>query len=247
MSPTSARPRAAAQAVTVRGPGAEMLGPLARAWAEAVAGFLGRPVPGDAVVQVHAAAGVSGVRDGRLHLYHKPGGPGAPDTAQLPHELVHLIAGVSPSRLLTEGLAVHVADRLRLGPPCWPTYRASPEVWVARMHADGSLPALAELAELAASLSVTRDAGDPAAAGQAWQVYVAAGSFVGYLWRTRPAPRFWSAYAAGRAWDDPEQRDAVERAWLAQLPAKLDPAAAQAVASSLQDARRELRAARADR
>lgn len=229
-----------------RGAHADRVVPLVRQWCATVAGFLDLAPPRRLALHVHDRAGVSCVKEGRLHLYQRPTGVARPDIPQLPHELVHMVAGLSPSRFLSEGLAVFVADRLRLDEPCWPTYRLSPDLWVAETRQHRALPPLAVLMAEADALSLTRTAGDPAAAARAWLIYVTAGSFTGYLYATRQRTRFWSGYATGALWDSPEELAALERDWLRQLPMHLDATARQQLTDSLGDARGHQQAA-ADR
>ena len=211
-------------------------------WAGAVAAHLGRPVPETVGVVLHPSPGVAWTQGTTVHLYQ--GTDGGVDLGQLPHELVHVVAGMSPSRFLSEGLAVHVAARVGLGAPCWPCYRLAPELWLAHLRRRRALPALEELIGEAQPLRL-RDGGlGPEARRRAWELYVVAGAFTGFLFETMERTRFWAGYSAGAAWRDGTELVVLRDRWLRWLPAGLDDAAAALLAASLDDSRRELEAAR---
>lgn len=210
---------------------------VAPAWCAQVARFLGREPPAEATVRVHPEQGIAWTAGSTVHLYADPSG--SVDTSQLPHELAHLVAGPSPTRLLSEGLAVHVAAELALGTPCWPTYRLRPSLWVAGIRRKGlELTPVATLVHEAEALRLRHLAGRDALA-RAWTVYVVAGSFVGDLFASMPAAEFWELYAAGLGGRSEAQVDRLESRWRERLPADLDPPSRALMAASLAESRRQ--------
>ncbi len=205
-------------------------------WNRRVAGFLGMAAPVNVHVKVHAGRGVPYVQDDAVHLFRDSAGRA--DIAQLPHELVHLVAGHSPSRFLAEGLAVHVDASLRLGRPAWPCYLSHPDTWVVDLLSRGQLgplaPMVAEMTDVRLSAGLT-----PERIGQAWRLYVVAGSFVAYL-LSREGGRFWAGYRAGRCWDDEAGLAVLESGWLASLPPTMSPEAVASLAGSRDAASRDL-------
>jgi len=214
--------------------------PEARAWCSAVAEILGLEAPKQATIIVHDEPGVARTEGQRIHLYGRP--EGGVDVDQLPHELVHLVAGVSPTRFVSEGLAVHVAAELGLGQPCWPSYLLKPTTWVVAQRLRGvEPPTLDELIDRSQSLSVTAAMRvGPKAVEAAWTLYIAAGAFVGHLFESLPRDEFWEGYRRGGFWSDAKHLTTLEQGWLAALPAGLDPGDEALLADSLACSRRQL-------
>lgn len=214
----------------IRPTGGEDLEQLAARWGLEVARALDLPPPTQPQLQVHEAAGISRVEGGVIHLHHTP--DGRVDVDRMPHELVHLIAGLSPSRFLSEGLAVHIAAQLPLGEPCWPAFRLAPDLWVTELRRRRKLPSIAELFRGAQSLRLA--SADP---GTAWRLYVIAGSFVGRLFQHMPRGDFWEGYGSRAAWPEEGRLVELEAAWLASLPEELDANARTLLAASVTDQR----------
>lgn len=225
-------------ALEVVGPGTTAgIAVLAEEFHAAVAAFLGLPPRRGASVYVHGEPGISRVLGRVVHLYRGP--MGEPDVDQLPHELVHLVAGLSPCRLLSEGLAVHCASRLGLAQPCWPSYRLSPDLWVAGLRTEGSLPSVSEAVAAIQVMHLSHSDGTTAVR-RAAGLYLVAGSFTGHLFRTMERYKFWAGYRSGACWDGPEHLTALETTWLGELPTGLDTVDRQRLAASLDDARQQL-------
>lgn len=206
-------------------------------WSRRVARFLGLTVPANVHVTVRANRGVPYVQDDTIHLFRDA--TGRADIAQLPHELVHLVAGHSPSRFLAEGLAVHVEASLRLGRPAWPCYVTHPDTWVVNLRSRGEFAPLASMVVAMADVRLSEGV-TPELIEQAWRLYVAAGSFVAYL-LPRQGERFWTGYRAGRCWDDDAGLALLELDWLASLPPTISPHALASLAASRDAALRDLR------
>lgn len=227
---------------------AEWLSDLADVWALRIAALLGQPLPPAARVLVHPGEGIAHAEPGTVHLFRRAAGD--VDTDQLPHELVHVIAGPSPSRFLSEGLAVHIADMSRLGPMCWPAYRLSPDLWITRLDECGrDLPRLRDAVAAAEGLRLARAVTAGAdAIRAAWTIYIMAGSFTGFLMATMPPDAFWRGYRAGACWDDSDTLADLEYVWRGALPRELDAQArADLVASLMEAGPRGTRAALARR
>lgn len=207
-------------------------------WCHAIARFLAVDVPSDAAVVVHPSSGVPNVSGRTLHLFCEPDGEA--DLAQLPHELVHLVVGHSPSRFLAEGLAVHVDAVLRLSRPAWPCYLAAPDLWVVEMRSRAPVEPLVELVAEADALHLGV-AVVPGRIQRAWRLYVLAGSFTGHLF-SRLGPQFWAGYRKGACWAGAEDLARLEEEWLDQLPASLGAGDRSLLARSRQAAREDLRA-----
>lgn len=187
-------------------------------WCGIIAEHLQVAAPARVAVTVHDERGVAWTSGRTVHLYRAENG--AVDAAQLPHELVHAVAGLSPSRLLTEGLAVHVPLQLRLGDPCWPAYDVAPHLWLLELRRRGQrLPDLEDLVRAAQGMRL-RDL--RLAPGErllpAWIVYLAAASLVGHLFGTMERSAFWAGYRVGAFWSDRAGLTDVERAWLESIP-----------------------------
>lgn len=215
------------------------VGQKAGEWASTIAVFLGRPVPDRARVEVHRSAGVPHVKATVVHLFE--GAEGQVDVTHLPHELVHLVAGPSPSRFLAEGLAVYVDGLLGLGRPGWPCYRLMPDPWVVYLRENTLLTALTETVGQIQSVKLRGPDSDGDAVQRAWQLYVVAGSFTGYLLRTL-GDTFWPGYVAGACWQDAQELEQLERAWLSQLCPQLSTEELTSLSASLEDARRDRKA-----
>ena len=97
-------------------------------------------------------------------------------SAALAHELVHAVAGRSPSQAYDEGLAVRVDAQLRLAGPSWPFFHLPPHRWVRHFVDDGTFIPLSQLLEGPRVLP-SEDAG----MSDAVRFYLEAGSFVGFV------------------------------------------------------------------
>lgn len=220
-----------------RGEGSEALCMRAQEWSRAVSAFLALPVLPSLDLHVHAKAGVAWAAAPAVHLYQ--GSDGCVDLTQLPHELVHVIAGASPSRMMSEGLAVHAAATLGLSETCWPCFRLRPDMWMAHARRlNGGLPnTRAMMEEMQVLRLSTLDLRDPEAVKRSWLLYVAAGSFVGYLFDTMDRAAFWASYRGADLAVRSQTLRELERGWQAYLPEKLDSDARALLTASLADAR----------
>lgn len=206
----------------------------AEEWQGKVARFLERPSPDRTVVIIHDAPGIAWTERDTVHLYRTPSSQ--VDVDQLPHELVHRVAGLSPSRFLSEGLAVHAAAELNLAGSCWPCYRLRPSLWVTHLRRQGGeVPAVAAVLTAFQTLRLRDPKPDQTGVGGPWTLYVVAGSFVAFLLDSLPAAAFWAGYRRGACWRSAEELQELERQWRAALPDELDPADRQAVRASLAD------------
>ncbi len=208
-------------------------------WCKRISGYLGKPPPEGARVHVHEAQGIAQVRGSTVHLFRTP--EGEPDTSFLPHELVHLVAGPSRSRFLSEGLAVDAAATLRLGEPCWPCYRLSPDEWTIELRRRSLVEPLPALVECAQSIRLNHPENTTRSLSAAWRLYIVAGSFTGYLFRNLHRNHFWEGYSSGLLWLNTTQLHELEQRWLSQLPPRLTPKVRALLSSSLDDAAAELR------
>lgn len=208
-------------------------------WCRGVAQFLELAVPEGVGVHVHSTKGVPYVQHNVVHIFLDF--EGRPDVAQLPHELVHVVAGHSPSRFLAEGLAVHVDAVLRLGRPAWPCYMANPDLWVVDLRSRANLGPLAQMMAETTGVRLS-GAVTPERMERAWRLYVVAGSFVGHMF-SRLGPRFWKCYRAGVCWDSDEELAGFETDWLDALPSALGPDEQSLLIGSREAARRDLRRA----
>ena len=196
--------------------GAEAVAALADRWCQVVATSLDLPRPvGPISLALHRRPGVARVQGTTIHLFQ--GLTGEPDTAQLAHELVHLVAGPSPSRFLGEGLAVHIAACVDLAEPCWPCYGAHPDDWVAALLERRVPEAVSRLMTTAESVRL----GKPdLTAGEfllGWRLYLVAGSFTGHLFRTLERELFWSGYRRGACWESQARLADLEQRWQASV------------------------------
>jgi hypothetical protein len=128
----------------------------------------------------------------------------------LAHELVHAIAGPSPSQLHREGLAVHVDSQLHPAGPVWPFFELAPHRWVQTFVEDGTLLPLAQLID-GPRVVPSGDGGITDAAR--W--YLEAASVVGFLVERIGINAYWPIYRSGfHASDD---LASLQAAWLAGL------------------------------
>lgn len=137
--------------------------------------------------------------------------PGVVSTA-LSHELVHAIAGPSPTQAYSEGLAVHVDARLRLAGPAWPFFHLAPHRWTRSFLDDGTFLSLAQLLGSPRILPTTE-----VGLSEAARFYLEAGSFVGFAIRLLGGTEaFWPSFRSGEAipgWG----LDSLEARWVASL------------------------------
>lgn len=227
------------------GAGCEGVTQTASRWCAAVARLLGLAPPPQATLVVHDGDGIAWAQGSTIHLYRH--GDGSVNLEQLPHELVHLVAGPSPSRFVAEGLAVHVAAELGLGPPCWPSYRLAPSLWVAALRRRRpGLPSITTLIAEAESLRLAAVTA-PDALARAWTLYIVAGSFVGHLFTSSvPAPPtagegFWRLYSDSALWRDALGVARLERDWQDRLSTDLGADGRGRLDASLAMARRQYR------
>lgn len=208
-------------------------------WAAQVAAHLDVPLPDKLHVEVHDHPGTAWTAQGRVHLCRRPSGD--VDLGPLPHELVHLLAGCSPSRFVSEGLAVHIDAGLSVGPPCWPCFHLAPDLWVVNLRRRGhEPPPLQRLVVEAPVVSVSEAASrSRSSVLAAWTLYVVAGSFVRFCWETMERSHFWDGYRAGALWRDLADLGSMEGRWLARLPVQLSPADAEMLLASSAEARRQ--------
>jgi len=129
----------------------------------------------------------------------------------LAHELVHAIAGRSPSHLLNEGLAIHVDSTLRLAGPVWPFFELAPDRWVASFIEEGMHVSLADLVP-----SATPQFSEGGRKYLVPSYYLEAGSFTGYLWSRYPQ-YFWSTFRHGKGELEGRELASFEDEWLATL------------------------------
>jgi hypothetical protein len=129
------------------------------------------------------------------------------------HELAHHVTGHDSSFFFKEGIAVHTLEALLDAdgktPQGWPNYGQSCDAWLQLFARRGELQPL--------SLLLRRggyDGSSPEADFRSWQTYLVAGSFTGWLIRTRGIAAFHRAFSTqGRDLDV----DALEREWLAEV------------------------------
>jgi hypothetical protein len=132
------------------------------------------------------------------------------------HELTHHVTGHDSSFFFKEGVATHTTDRLfardRRAVQGWPNFGKSCDEWVGVFRKAG------RLLPLAAALEWPRYRGEtPEQDFQSWQIYLTAGSFVGWYLDTHGPEAFAAAFRTqGAALPAGE----LERAWLAALGKK---------------------------
>lgn len=189
----------------------------AERWAREVAGFLAMDPGGPIAVTLDPKATMPYTRGRHVVLPLDPR-PGRDIDAMsyglnaLPHELVHAIAGRSPSHLLNEGLAVHVDAALRLVSRSWPHYGLLPHRWVRAFLDERTILSPTELLYWTPGPLVTRAQRVDCAA-----LYLHAGSLAGYLFTTLGDERFWALYRLPVGASDSIPVDDLEPAWLASL------------------------------
>lgn len=190
---------------------------VAAEWAGVVARRLDRPpLTGPISLKIHDRPGVAHVRGNAIHLFQ--GLQGGPDLSQLPHELVHLVAGPSPSRFLGEGLAVHVAACADLAEPCWPSYGAHPDAWVMELAGRRRPEPLSTVVAGAETVRLGKPNLTRAEFLGGWRLYLVAGSFTGFLFETLERERFWEGFQKGACWRDDTELEERAREWQAWLP-----------------------------
>lgn len=145
----------------------------------------------------------------------------------LPHELVHAIAGRSPSHLLNEGLAVHADSVLGLAGPSWPSYHLRPHRWVQAFYDDRTSIGLRELLDWLPHPLVTGV--QRAACGVA---YLHAASFVAFLLQEQGWQSFWRVFRAGGQGLEDRDLAQVEAAWSDSLGGPLTAEEARALVRS---------------
>jgi hypothetical protein len=202
-----------------------------------VADFLARPLPEHLVLEVRRRPGISEVRGHTMYL--PDDASGYVDLTYVPHEMVHVVAGPSPNRFLAEGIAVYADASLRLGKPCWPCYRLSPDAWAADVRCRCPATSVEEAIAQTNALGLDWWASGPVEVARAWCLYVTAGSFTGFLFRLRPES-FWEGYARGSCWESSAELAALEQRWREQLPDRLTDRERRLMAASARDARRDL-------
>ncbi|MCJ8191483.1 hypothetical protein [Sphingomicrobium aestuariivivum] len=136
------------------------------------------------------------------------------DPMSIQHEIVHLLgSGRRPDRLIVEGLAVHLADRL--GKPTYPNHGEDLDRLLVALEAESGtrIPLLqSEQHRKAAQTGVLRR-----------QAYVQEGSFVRWLLARQGLERLVAEMMDERAWDaDDTDWGALEAEWRASLPGTSD-------------------------
>lgn len=227
-------------AITVVGvPQPRRLAGVADGLARRIAADLRRPLAAGAIVEIHDDVGTPFTRGRRVHLFRTASRH--IDLRQLPHELVHVVAGLSPQRFLSEGLAVEVASRLSPG-RAWPTFWLTPDEWLACLHSrDVDPPPPSELLGVFATLRLEQIAADGSSSiVQAATAYIVAGSFVHFRLQSLERAVFWRGYDAGSLWESPDHLCALESAWRKALPHALDSDGRTRLARSLDESRRQM-------
>lgn len=198
----------------------------ARSWAAAICAFLRLgPPEGEVVVTLRPGPGVPMTRGTEVIL---PLDGDKPDLRPLAHELVHVVAGRSPSPLLNEGLAVHVDSRLRLAGAVWPFYQLNPDRWVADLRDHGGYLPLAQLVAARPRISprAAPDRGVTAGAGPErppalTRFYLEAASLAGLLLDMLGPDRFWRLYREGRPVPEECALTDLEVRWLRHVGSEL--------------------------
>lgn len=212
---------------------------VTRQLAERIAAYMGVRSPHAGVLEIHNGSGTPHTAGQRIHLFRTA--EGRLDLSQLPHELVHLVAGLSPERLFSEGLAVDVAARVAPR-RCWPSFRLTPDEWVVSLRSRGrGLPRIAELMEAFPVLRLERSAAEGRSGIMlAGTAYIVAGSFVHFLRTSLGSSTFWAGYDRGAMWEGLAELATLESAWLGSLPLELDHSATSRLTLSIADSRRQM-------
>lgn len=224
-------------------------------WVGPISEFLGLPAPSETL----SIALVQGARmpmtRGREIFLPVDDEAGGLDTAlaSLAHELVHVLAGRSPSHLLNEGLAVHVDDCLRLAGPVWPFYNLGADRWARAFSDDGgwlSLSWLVAATPMPAGQAPATPNYTPAPprAGLApgttdtlpvlTRFYLQAASYVRFRMTSVDRDQFWNDYRGGQPVPGEGSLADVESAWRRQLAGPLTNEERTLVSRSLDDHRR---------
>lgn len=190
---------------------------LGAVWGGAVRSYLGRDPDRPVAITVSPGGGLPRTWRNQIVLpIHDDAGDGI---SALSHELVHAVAGRSPSHLLNEGLAVHVDATIGLSGPVWPFFHLAPRRWARLFLDQGRAMALADLIA-APRLDL---AGPDLAAGirefrsTVTTFHLLAASYAGYLFEHLSRPVFWESFHSGRALPAGADLPGLERAWKASL------------------------------
>lgn len=207
---------------------ADQIEQRAAEWVAAIARFLPLPaavaVPSEVVIILRPGLPLPMSRGNEVALPVAPADDLGLVLAGLPHELVHVVAGRSPSHLLNEGLAVYVDDHLRLAGPVWPFFELSARRWARLMLDDGNAMPLHALVSAtrrpASATTKSYDAAGPRSNEGGLPVltryYLLAASVVEFMIASQGWPAFWTAFRSGELPAGIDVED-MERGWLASL------------------------------